>query len=108
MDTINDRDALGRTLHMSCPIGVLLPGTPWGALTEREREAWRVLADVAYRWCGPSPRDVLLTEIRDGQNATLAMMAMMEKVFGPYARHLDACPQTPCTCGFAALPDDMP
>jgi hypothetical protein len=87
---------------MSCPVGVLLPGTPWGGLTEREREAWRVLADVAFRWVGPRPSDAILAEIRDTEAALLRTVRVSLELT-PYARHLDGCAQAPCTCGLAEL-----
>jgi hypothetical protein len=101
-DIPDGREALAYTLKMACPIRYLAVATPWHLLPERE--AWRVIADAALAWCGPSPADKLMAEIRDQQ---VSLLAMVDEFFAlrPYARHLEGCAQTPCSCGFAALLD---
>lgn len=98
-----DREQLAWTLWLKCPARFLAVATPWNLLPEREREAWRVLADTARRELGPRPSDVILERIEAGHRDILRAVDLL-----PYVRHLDGCAQAPCSCGLDALLCDPP
>jgi hypothetical protein len=106
-DIPDGREALAYTLKMACPIRYLAVATPWHLLPEREREAWRVIADAALAWCGPSPADTLLRQLVDD---TAKAIDQLQRQYDlqPYTRHTEGCAETPCSCGLAALLAETP
>ena len=111
MTDIRNRDDLAQALKEACPIGALSVATPWDALAEPEREAWRVIADAAFAWCGPSPSDAMLAELLAHSTETLQRTRGVftgDTALRRYARHAEECAQAPCSCGLAARLGDTP
>jgi hypothetical protein len=82
------------------------PVFPWEALDAREQEYWRVVADLALAHRGKDEEITRLIVWADAIEATLELSRQLSArlvALRTYARHLEGCAETPCSCGLAAL-----
>jgi hypothetical protein len=99
------RDAVAAVLFEWFPV----PGRPvfpWEALDAQEQEYWRVVADLALAHRGADEEMANLIIWADAIEITIGLARQLSArlvALRTYARHLDGCAETPCSCGLAAL-----
>jgi hypothetical protein len=118
------REELGKRLVEHCPVAEISAAGPWEYKSERDRESWRVLADLALAWRAPTVEDIAFVKATDVITTLLrdfARLDVLATALRRYVRHANACARrddrspgitvdvrTPCTCGLAALLDKTP
>jgi hypothetical protein len=99
-----ERDLLGQRLMEHCPVASLSAAGPWALKSERERELWRLLADLALAIQPLAPEFTHQLELMETLVAENTRLGTLRR----YVRHAEGCTQAPCSCGLAALLNKTP